>query len=120
MFLIFDENICNCYQVCDYCLKQGNDVQKCKGKCNGSYHPDCAASVMQPRSKIQPKRDKSPSKSRRFDVPRRSEEGRRTRSQTNCEIITIKSKHVIDVPVKESIPQDLSIAEQIDFGMKVF
>lgn len=108
--------------MCDYCLKQGSDVQRCKGKCNGSYHPDCAASVMQPRSKIQPKRDsKSPikSQSRRFDAPRRSEEGRRTRSQTNCEIITIKSKHVIDVPVKENFPQDLSIAEQIDFGMKV-
>lgn len=98
-------------------------MQKCKGKCNASYHPDCATSVMQSRSKMQPKRDsKSPSKSqsRRFDAPRRSKEGLRTRSQTNCEIITIQSKRVIDVPVKENFPQDLSIAEQIDFGMKVF
>ncbi|XP_066151969.1 uncharacterized protein NSD isoform X2 [Euwallacea fornicatus] len=112
-------------KVCDYCFKQG-DLYKCKGKCNGSYHLKCASLVTEPRQK-KPVRtsEKSPNKcksrqptSSGNSMLRKSEEGCKTRSQSQCQIISIKSKHTVESPSKEILPTELSIAEQIDFGMK--
>lgn len=85
---------------------------------------------MLPRDKRHKKREKSPSKvrSRPFEssadsTPKtRSGDCCKTRSQSQCQIITIKSKRAIDTPKKDNLPDNfhqMNIAEQIDYGMKV-
>ncbi|KAL1490292.1 hypothetical protein ABEB36_013009 [Hypothenemus hampei] len=113
-------------RVCDHCLKQG-DIYKCKGKCGGSFHLECASQLNQSKIVKPSQKPKSPEKNKpkkknsERSPLKRNVDGRVTRSQSQIITVLPKENPVQDVKLESNLLEELSnlsITEQIDFRMK--
>ncbi|CAG9760569.1 unnamed protein product [Ceutorhynchus assimilis] len=111
-------------KVCDFCFKTGN-IFKCKGRCGGRYHFDCAAKVTQPRYRATPENQKKNNSAELLSTSSNNQDSPQTRSRTRCQVSAVQSTPdtnvPLDNPVEASLPEnDLSInlEKQIDSNMQ--
>ncbi|XP_056637531.1 uncharacterized protein LOC130445723 [Diorhabda sublineata] len=113
-------------KVCQYCFEFG-EVLKCKGGCNGIYHPHCATEVSKHQTRKKPGRSPKIDTTEKVEtikiekIESPSSPGNQLDADNNhVEIVTIPSR-IYNTPPRKTFPPDfanMTLSERIDFKMK--